>query len=101
MLDVDAVFDRKLENVLTFTAHQIPFDLLGIGETFRIFEDELDRNHGRTMFMITVLEMHGMLDSKEAMKYAMMIVKMKQIRLKNEPFGKHSASLGTLQHGKP
>ena len=58
MLDVDAMFDGKLEDVLTFATHEIPFGLLGIGQTFGVFEDEFDRNYRRTMFMITVLEMH-------------------------------------------
>jgi hypothetical protein len=59
VLDVDSVLDREFEQALALGAHQIPLLLLGLGETLRILEQELDGNDRRAVDVVGVAKVHG------------------------------------------
>jgi hypothetical protein len=64
MFDVDSLFHCQFEKCLTNTPHQIPFGLIGLGETLRILENELHGDDGWTVGMTGIAHVHeGALDA--------------------------------------
>src|SRR5262245_60014052 len=69
MLDVDAVLNGSLQQVLALRSHDVPLGFFGAGEALGIFQDVFHGHNRRAVLMIGMIQMHdnpslGLVDTK-------------------------------------
>lgn len=60
VLDVDAVLDGDLEQMLALGRHDAPLGLVRAGQALGVFQEELDRDRrGAVVVVVRVSQVHG------------------------------------------